>query len=152
MFPRQPGWGSIVSAGCWRSRHQHLEGQLSERTRRYDQQVPVADQFLYLAEQGLVEGMSASLIEGQCLHLDVAVNIALRFSLELIAAACCRGFVVPLRLVEAASKGGHFALQAFSTNIRAHPAHLILSDDPDEGLLWRRLPFGSVEEQDQGLV
>ena len=79
MVADEPGGGFVIAVGG-RRRHQHLERQLRQRTRRHDQQMLALDEVFDLPEQRLVQRVRAGVIEGQRLarHSASALGVGLR--------------------------------------------------------------------------
>ena len=146
MVADEPG-GAICDrrsrGGC---RHQHLERQLRQRAGRHDQQLLALDEVLDLTEQRLVEPMRAGVIEGQRLAGIASASGSFGRSAPRSAGPPMPSASSPQRSACTSR------VSAAVPKLGAHPAHVGLGHDPDEGFLGRGLPFRRVEEQHQRLV
>jgi hypothetical protein len=107
--------------------------------------MPALDHVLGGAEQRLVEVVGAGGVEGQDAHILAADPLLGRLRLQGIGALFRALADLPQRPVEPAAQRGHALSQRLGAEVAAQPARLRLGDDPDEGLLGRRLGRGRIE-------
>ena len=134
--------------GIWLFGDEYLEGKLRQRTRRYHQQMLVLDQFGNLAEQSQVEVVRASDVERQggagrrkpvgCVLQEIGTFDG--------------SIAVPGGVIQATTERCHFARERRRAELAAHPPHVGLGHNPDEGFLGSCPCLRRIEKQHERLV